>query len=238
MFYKGGFFIEEPQTKFMRAIAGLLMTKAEKKYTLVKKKNERGKFSSKIRGQGWCGLPRVSQRPGQRKHNLGKIFNGGKFFIEEQQTRFRRATVGLSTSPAEKIYHRKKNDKGFFFIEEPHIRFMRLLQVSRRPRQRKNTLSKNFNEENFCVEEPWTRLMRVTAVLLTIKAENIPSIRNLNVGKLIICISSLKKSSSSKSFPDDVFPVPRTSREPRLLDYHFSLVWKFYRRYKLSRCPP
>lgn len=38
MFYKGEFFIEEPQTKFMRAIAGLLMTKAEKKYTLVKKK--------------------------------------------------------------------------------------------------------------------------------------------------------------------------------------------------------
>lgn len=51
MFYKGEFFIEEPQTKFMRAIAGLLMTKAEKKYTLVKK-NERGEFSSKIRGQG------------------------------------------------------------------------------------------------------------------------------------------------------------------------------------------
>lgn len=39
MFYKGEFFIEEPQTKFMRAIAGLLMTKAEKKYTLVKKMN-------------------------------------------------------------------------------------------------------------------------------------------------------------------------------------------------------
>lgn len=37
MFYKGEFFIEELQTKFMRAIAGLLMTKAEKKYTLVKK---------------------------------------------------------------------------------------------------------------------------------------------------------------------------------------------------------